>query len=163
MCLAATKQRSTKAVRRGVTPLLRRLLPQGIVGDRSGRWLPYRPFRVNGAAYGGLVGTAVDAATFVRAHLRITAGEPRLLHPDPVRRMQTITTPGKSYAHGLGWFRQRLNQQEQPSFVEHLGGGLGVYNTMRIYPEDDLGIVVMSNTPGYDFNALVASIATSMI
>ena len=30
--------------------------------------------------------------------------------------------------------------------VEHLGGGGGFYNVMRLYPDEGLGFVVMTNT-----------------
>jgi CubicO group peptidase (beta-lactamase class C family) len=122
----------------------------------------YRSFRVNGAAYGGLVGPAGDAARFVRAHLEAPGDGPRLLDPATVAGMQEITTLGKPYDHGLGWFRPRQDRQGQPRFVEHLGGGLGVYNTMRVYPDHALGVVIMSNTPGYDRDALLAPIVHSI-
>ncbi len=147
-----------QVARPGLTPMLRLALPRGTVAGRVGRWVSYRPFRVNGAAYGGLVGPASDAARFVRAHLEANDGGPRLLDPATVAEMQQITTPGKPYDHGLGWFRAREDRQGQPRFVEHLGGGLGVYNSMRVYPDHGLAVVIMSNTPGYDRDALFAPI-----
>jgi CubicO group peptidase (beta-lactamase class C family) len=147
---------------RGMTPLLRLALPPGIIGEWSGPWVSYRPFRVTGAAYGGLVGPATDAARFVRMHLDASACQPRLLDPATVAEMQAITTPGKPYDHGLGWYRPLQRRQGQPGFVEHLGGGLGVYNTVRIYPHHGLGVVIMSNTPGYDRDALLAAIVDSV-
>jgi CubicO group peptidase (beta-lactamase class C family) len=151
-----------QTARPGLLPLLWLALPPGTVAGRVGPWISYRPFRVHGAAYGGLVGPATDAARFVRAHLEATGGEPRLLDPPTVADMQEITTLGKPYDHGLGWFRPREDRQGSPRFVEHLGGGLGVYNTMRIYPDHGLAVVVMSNTPGYDRDALLAPIVESM-
>ena len=146
---------------RGMTSLLRLALPPGTVEGRSGPWVSYRPFRVNGAAYGGLVGPATDAARFVRSHLDTTGDGPRLLDPATVAEMQAITTLGKPYDHGLGWFRPCQDRRAQPGFVEHLGGGLGVYNTMRVYPDHGLGVVTMSNTPGYDRDVLLAAIVDS--
>ncbi len=98
----------------------------------------------------------------MRAHLDTTGGRPRLLDPATVAEMQAITTLGKPYDHGLGWFRPCQDRQAQPRFVEHLGGGLGVYNTMRVYPDHGLGVVIMSNTPGYDRDALLAAIVDAM-
>ena len=143
-----------QTVRRGMTPALRLVLPRGTVGVRTGRRLAYRPFRVDGAAYGGLVGTVTDAATFVRAHLDPTAPS-RLLDPATVARMQAITISGTRYDHGLGWYRPRETRPTSPRYVEHLGGGLGVYDTMSVYPDLDLAVVIMSNTPGYDLDALL--------
>jgi len=50
-------------------PLLRRLLPHGIAGDRKGPFLALNPFYVDGPAYGGLIGDVVDASRFLRMHL----------------------------------------------------------------------------------------------
>lgn len=147
-----------QAARPGLTTVLRAALPAGTVGRRVDRWISYRPFRVDGAAYGGLVGPATDAAIFVRAHLEANTDGPRLLKPATVAEMQKITTPGRPYDHGLGWFRPRQDRQGGPRFVEHLGGGLGVYNTMRVYPDLGLAVVLMSNTPGYDRSRLLATI-----
>jgi len=41
------------------------LLPPGIVGERSGGLVAFRPFYVNGPPYGGLVGDVHDAARFL--------------------------------------------------------------------------------------------------
>jgi CubicO group peptidase (beta-lactamase class C family) len=43
---------------RAVRPVLVRILPKGVVGPQVGRYTSLNPFLVNGAAYGGLVGTA---------------------------------------------------------------------------------------------------------
>ena len=47
---------------------------------------------------------------------------------------------------------------ELPAFVEHLGGGGGFFNVMRLYPEAGLGIVMMGNATGYDYESIVRSI-----
>jgi CubicO group peptidase (beta-lactamase class C family) len=140
-------------------PLLRLALPSGIVGNRSGRWVAYRPFRVDGIAYGGLIGSAADAMTFAGSHLGLgaTAGV-RILNSASAELMQRISTRGKRYDLGLGWYRPVSARTARPQFVEHLGGGLGVYNTMRLYPELDLAVVVMANTTGYDVESIMRPI-----
>ena len=52
-----------------MTPLFRVLLPKGIVGSTEGRFLSFKPFLVDGPAYGGLVGSVRDAARFMAVHL----------------------------------------------------------------------------------------------
>ena len=77
-----------------VDPVLRRLLPTGIVGDRHGPYLALNPFYVDGPSYGGLVGPTLDAARFVRMHLR--DGEldgSRILAADTARRMRVDRAP----------------------------------------------------------------------
>jgi hypothetical protein len=44
--------------------------------------------------------------------------------------------------------------------VEHFGTGAGFWNVMRLYPDDGVGIVVMSNsTHSYDFEPLFGLLA----
>jgi CubicO group peptidase (beta-lactamase class C family) len=136
---------------------LRYLLPRWVVGDRVERWRSLRPFLVDGAPYGGLVGSVEGAAPFVRMHLR--DGEldgVRILGGDAAREMREIRTRGKRYDLGLGWFRPAKERDADPPFVEHLGGGAGFYNVMRIYPTRGVGVVVMGNVTRYDIDAIAA-------
>jgi CubicO group peptidase (beta-lactamase class C family) len=140
-------------------PLLRRLLPDGIAGDRHGGYLALNPFAVDGPAYGGLVGDVLDAGRFLRMHLR--DGEldgSRILAPHSARSMRAIDRPGKPFDHGIGWFRRPTKASGQ--WVEHFGTGAGFWNVMRLYPDRGLGVVVMTNsTAGYDFEPLFALLA----
>ena len=148
---------------RPLTPLARLALPPGIVGDRHGGQLALRPFTVVGAGYGGLIGDAPDAARLLRMHLAdgIIDGA-RILAADTARSMRDVRTPGKPFDFGLGWFRRPADRDAQPAFVEHWGTGGGFWNAMRIYPELDLGIVVMANsTRSYQHDLLMrAAVAT---
>lgn len=140
-------------------PLLRRILPRGIAGNRHGPYLALNRFYVNGPAYGGLVGDVLDASRFLRMHLR--DGEldgQRILSPHTARRMRTINQAGKPFHHGTGWFTRPSNIQRP--WVEHFGTGVGFWNVMRLYTERRLGIVVMTNsTTSYDFEPLFALLA----
>ncbi|MGY1682387.1 serine hydrolase domain-containing protein [Geodermatophilus sp. SYSU D01176] len=92
---------------RPLTPALRAALPAGIVGGRCGQHVALRPFRVAGAGYGGLIGSAPDAARLLRLHLGDgTVDGSRVLAPATARAMRTIATPGKPFDLGLGWFRR---------------------------------------------------------
>ena len=142
-------------------PVLRGLLPRGITGDRHGPYLSLNPFYVDGPAYGGLVGDVLDAARFLRMHLRDgEIGGVRVLSPESARRMRTIDQPGKPFDHGTGWFRQPTKTPGQ--WVEHFGAGAGFWNVMRLYPDRGIGIVVMSNsTRRYFFEPLFALLAAA--
>jgi CubicO group peptidase (beta-lactamase class C family) len=148
-------------LRRPLTPALRAALPAGIVGDRHGRQVALRPFRVAGAGYGGLSGSAPDAARLLRLHLADgTIDGTRILAPATARAMRTITTPGTPFDLGLGWFRRPVDRHARPGFVEHWGTGGGYWNAMRLYPDLGLGIVVMANTTrGYDHHQLMSALA----
>ena len=155
---ATVYQRSPPAL----VPVLRLVLPRGTVGARTGRWVGYRPFRLHGAAYGGVVGPVGDAARFAAAHLnRGELDGTRVLDGSSVDLMQRVATSGRPYDVGLGWYHPVKARNRSPRFVEHLGGGLGVYNSMRLYPDLDLGVVVMANSPGYDLEAVLAPVVAA--
>jgi len=141
-------------------PLLRALLPAGVVGPRHGAHLSLRRFLVNGAAYGGLVGPVTDTARFLRLHLR--DGEldgRRVISPSSAREMRDVRWPGRPFDHGLGWFRKPVPDQDRPEWVEHYGAGAGFWNAMRLYPSVGLGMVVMANTTQpYDVDTLFETI-----
>jgi CubicO group peptidase (beta-lactamase class C family) len=133
-------------------PILRAALPRGVVGPRQGRYVAFNPFCVKGPAYGGLVG----GARLVLLHLNGgRVGERRLLSAASVAEMQRITPRGGKREFGLGWFRSGEAGHKNPAFVEHLGGGAGFWNVMRIYPEQSLGVVMMGNTTGYDHESML--------
>ena len=144
---------------RVVDPLLRRVLPPGVVGHRHGPYLALHRFHVDGPAYGGLVGHVLDASRFVRMHLR--DGEldgQRVLSTHTSRAMRTIDQPGKPVDHGIGWFRRPTHRPGR--WVEHFGAGAGFWNVMRLYPDRGLGVVIMANsTAAYDFEPLCALLA----
>jgi CubicO group peptidase (beta-lactamase class C family) len=145
---------------RAATPLLRAALPGWIVGERHGDHVALRPFRVAGAGYGGLVGPVTDAARLLRLHLAdgTIDGTP-ILTPATARTMRTISTPGRPFDLGLGWFRRPADRNARPAFVEHWGTGGGCWNAMRLYPELGLGVVVMANTTrAYDHHALMTAV-----
>jgi CubicO group peptidase (beta-lactamase class C family) len=75
--------------------------------------------------------------------------------------MRTIEAPGPRFDLGLGWFRPASARGTRPAYTEHLGSGGGYYNALRIYPELDLGIAIMTNTTSsHDHNAICATAAT---
>ena len=134
---------------------MRLLLPRWVIGEPAGRWVALRPFLVDGPAYGGLVGPADELARFVQLHLR--DGEldgTRILSPQATAAMRQITMPGRRYDLGLGWFRPASQRNADPPFVEHLGGGAGFFNLIRIYPTRGLGIAIMGNVTKYPIDAV---------
>jgi CubicO group peptidase (beta-lactamase class C family) len=141
-----------------MTPLFRLILPRGIMGPTSGRFVAFNRFCVDGAAYGGLIGSARDAARFMAAHLN--AGEldgHRLLSPNSVEAMQVIQARGRRLDVGFGWFR-RGAKRRSVDYVEHLGGGGGFWTMMRIYPQRGLGIVTMGNATSYDHERIASAV-----
>ncbi|MEZ5062996.1 MAG: serine hydrolase domain-containing protein [Solirubrobacterales bacterium] len=72
------------------------------------RWLAFNRFLVDGAAYGGLVGSARDAARFMAVHLGGgQVDRVRILSPESTREMMTtIQATGPKIDVGFGWFRR---------------------------------------------------------
>lgn len=125
-----------------VHPLLRWFLPDRVVAGRVDGYSALRPFLVEGAAYGGLVGPAADAAKLALAHLA------RPTNPGPLgdlSGMRVIGHSGKPFDHGIGWFRKPVDATRTPAFVEHYGTGGGFWNAMRIYPTAGVAVVGMTN------------------
>ena len=60
-----------------MTPLFRLMLPRGIVGGRSGRFVSFNRICVDGPSYGGLIGSAEDAARFSPSTPAVAAASSR--------------------------------------------------------------------------------------
>jgi CubicO group peptidase (beta-lactamase class C family) len=143
----------------GPLPLLASAaLPTAVRGRAPGPLRSLPPFLVNGAGYGGLVGPVTDAARFLRMHLNDGQLDGRrILATETARRMRTIVAAGRPFHHATGWFRKPTGTD---TYVEHYGTGAGFWNLMRIYPEQNFGIVIMTNsTTSYQFHPLTTSIA----
>jgi CubicO group peptidase (beta-lactamase class C family) len=141
---ACTSPRVTAYQRlpRVLAPALKVLLPQGLLGVRSRGLVALHPFEVDGAAYGGLIGPVTDAARLVALFAnRGTANGARLLRQETYDAMTTLSTPGRPYDVGLGWRRPH----DATIGVEHLGGGMGYWNALRLLPHRGAGAAVMSN------------------
>jgi CubicO group peptidase (beta-lactamase class C family) len=80
----------------------------------------------------------------------------RVLLAESAREMRKIVIGSKKIEVGLGWFRRSKNVGDA-SFVEHLGGGAGFWNCLRVYPEDDCAVVVMGNSTSYDHEKVVGA------
>jgi CubicO group peptidase (beta-lactamase class C family) len=147
-----------------MTLLLPFLIPKGILGKAVGRYVAFRRFNVDGAAYGGLIGPVDDAARFVCLHLNggLIDGA-RFLAEETIEAMQRITAAGPKLEVGLGWFRERSDRASGPRYLEHLGGGAGFWSDMRIYPDMSLGVVVMGNATRYDHRRLVTQAFTCSV
>ncbi len=127
-----------------LTPVVKALLPEAILGARTGKFVGLEPFELDGAAYGGLIGPATEAAQLIALHAHGgTVNGTRVLTPQSIAAMTTVATPGRPYDLGLGWFRPHDDHSPQ---VEHFGGGMGYWNLLRLNPQTTRGAAVMSNT-----------------
>ncbi|MGO8958508.1 MAG: serine hydrolase domain-containing protein [Streptosporangiaceae bacterium] len=129
---------------RALTPVVKGLLPEGILGARTGKFVGLERFELDGAAYGGLIGPVTEAAQLIALHANGgTVNGTRVLSRSSIAAMTAVATHGKPYDLGLGWFRPHDDHSPQ---VEHLGGGIGYWNLLRLNPQAAGGAAVMSNS-----------------
>ena len=134
-------------------------VPRGVLDGRVGDYVAFNRFCLDGASYGGLLGPVKDVTRFLQVHLnRGQVDGKQILSPDSVTMMQQISARGNKLDVGLGWYRQHSNSIGNRIFLEHLGGGAGFFNDMRIYPAESLGIVVMGNSTKYDVERIIEAV-----
>jgi D-alanyl-D-alanine carboxypeptidase len=123
----------------------------GVLIDKSkfmdapeGRWKPFKDNYVNGASYGGLIGTARALAKYIQELLK---PENILISAEYKKRMFTENFTQGNIPSGmcLSWFTGRLKGKQ---FYTHAGGGGGFYCEIRIYPDEGVGSVIMFNRTG---------------
>jgi CubicO group peptidase (beta-lactamase class C family) len=114
------------------------------MSSKEGKWIPFKPFYVNGASYGGLIGTQ-DA--FVKYIQELLKQDGALLKDDFKKKLFTEnhTAAGKATGMCLSWLKGELNGNV---YFSHPGGGGGYYCEIRIYPKAGLGSVIMFNRSG---------------
>ena len=126
--------------------------------DARGAALPSYDFDHRGAS--AVWSSAHELARFALFHLGTPAGEPAL-RDDTRRLMQRVTTPGDSLrGYGLGWDVQR---ERGTTVVAHHGAMPGAEATLRLYPEHDLAIVVLSNARRGAAGAVAEAIADAFL
>jgi hypothetical protein len=95
-----------------IRPLLARALPAGIVGPQVGQYTSFKPFLVNGAAYGGLVGTAADAAKLAAAHAASATDAHPVLGQGDLEEIRTTSSQGRRFDHGIAGSANPLMHSE---------------------------------------------------
>lgn len=140
---------ATGYVRRfGPTRLLCRPLlgkrPNDVFGERVGSLLSLRPFDLDTAAIGGLVGCAADFAPLVAEFVSERDG---VLRAGTRRSMlQQISAGAVGIASrsgvGIGW---KHGCSDGSDFWNHEGGGPGFCTELRIYPQQQVGFVILIN------------------
>lgn len=126
-------------------PLLGWLLDRRrMLAVSEGVWQRFQPYVMNGAAYGGLSGTADGFACYVQALLDpgntiLSAQSRQSLFTENVLRN------GKPSGMALAWFTGSLNGEP---YYDHAGGGGGYYAELRVYPALRRGSVLLTNRTG---------------
>ena len=105
----------------------------------------------------GLIGSVTDVAQFMIAYLDDGGG---ILEPETVALMkptsEKLAHPGES-DRGLGWEAHMSADGRQ--YLAHSGGGPGFATIFRVYPAENLGVVVMGNDSSIDREVLADVLA----
>ena len=98
--------------------------------DNSNKW-----------AGGGFLSTSEDLVRFGFAHL-----SDRFLRPETIEMMWTSqsTLAGEETGYGIGWSIRKDERGRR--LIGHGGGSVGGTTELRIYPQEDMVIAVISNT-----------------
>ena len=107
-------------------------------------WKPFKDYYVNGAAYGGLIGTPNGFVKYIQELLKsdcqlITNEYKKLLFTE------NFTNKKKPTGMCMAWFSGQLNGIK---YFAHAGGGGGYYVEIRIYPDPGIGSLVFFNRAG---------------
>lgn len=117
---------------------------QKFMGQAEGKWKPFYPFYVNGASYGGLIGTPGAFVKYIQQLLRPNS----TLLSDRYKEIlltENYIADGKPTGMCLSWFSGRLNGI---NYFTHAGGGGGYYCEIRMYPAKGIGSVIFFNRTG---------------
>lgn len=135
------------------------LIDPELIGEYDGRWLSIRSHYVNGAAFGGLVGTTRGFGKFLQDQL----GHHSQLFSDGTRSLfyapQHIRD-GTRIAMTLGW---HAGMVEGIRLFYKEGGGGGFHNMMRLYPDQGIGTVVMTNATGFNVSKCLNTLDTQFL
>lgn len=115
-------------------------------GGYEGRWLRIRDHYPDGAAFGGMIGTAHAFARLLQDQLQPTSV---LLGADMKRMLETRerTAAGEAIGMTLGW---HVRAAADGDYLFKEGGGAGFHAEMRLYPARSLGSVVMANSTTFE-------------
>lgn len=132
------------------------LIDHELIGEYDGRWLSIRSHYVNGAAFGGLVGTARGFGRFLQDqlshHSQLFTDGTRSLFYAP-QHVGTATP----IAMTLGW---HIGMVPGFRFFYKEGGGGGFHSLMRVYPEQGIATVMMTNSTGFDVTRCLDKVDT---
>jgi D-alanyl-D-alanine carboxypeptidase len=130
-----------------------------VLGERVKGWRAFRPYYMNGAAYGGLVGTVDGYARYVQALL--DSSSPLLSATSrEILFAENILVNGQSSGMSASWFIGKLGDEP---FFDHAGGGGGYYAELRIYPEIGRGSVLLMNRTGMKNDRLLSTIDRELV
>ncbi|MDQ7057593.1 MAG: serine hydrolase domain-containing protein [Ghiorsea sp.] len=125
-----------------------------VLGEYEGSWLHIRNVYVNGAAFGGVVGTPKAFAKILQDFL---GDQSKLLglQGKAMLHSQQTTNDGNTIPMTLGWHVGLLKGEK---FFYKEGGGAGFHSEMRIYPKSNIASVIMTNRTSLNSRAILSAL-----
>jgi CubicO group peptidase (beta-lactamase class C family) len=129
-----------------------------VFGPPLPNWITTKYFEVEGAPYGGLIGSAGDLGKFLGAHLQYGEWQgKRILSPSSVQAMQTVQRDhrGRPLEYALGWHTDVIDGER---YFNHMGKGGGYRPAVYIWPSRNYGVVILTNRTSYDPRPLAQTV-----
>ena len=120
------------------------MMDKEVFAENASKRIRFRPVYMNGAPYGGLIGTARAFSRFLQDQLHSSS----ILFKDETKKLffaEQTDSRGRPIETTLGWHRGSLSGVE---YYGKPGGGPGFQSNMRIYPAKDIATVWLSNETG---------------
>ena len=141
------------------TPLIP-FMVRSFIRETKGKYIWIKRVYNNQTPPSGLIGSASDAARFVRAYLNngILDGK-RILSEESIS-MMTNEYHIKSWENayqGIGW---QIYEKDHGNILHHGGGGVGFNFAMQLHPHKNLGFILFSNSTLNSCSEIIELITT---
>jgi hypothetical protein len=120
------------------------MMEKELFAEKAEKRIRFKPVYMNGAPYGGLIGTARAFSRFLQDQLSPNS----ILFDDKTKNLfysKQIDSRGHSIETTLGWHRGKSSGVE---YYGKPGGGPGFQSNMRVYPSKGIATVWLVNETG---------------
>jgi len=130
------------------------LLDSNIIGENEKGWLHIKNVYLNGPSFGGVIGTA---SAFSKILQDLLSTESRLLAQMSKQLLyqRQYLNSGSEIDMTLGWHIDKLNGVR---YYYKEGGGAGFHCEMRIYPDNGLASVIMTNKTSFNSRNILSEL-----
>ena len=112
----------------------------------EGEWTSINgPFYFNHPSHGGIMASANEYAKIFMSLMKKDKSD--LLSPGFIQQMFTMQSQYKNESIAISWFMDKMNKT--PYFY-HQGSGMGYVAEVRIYPQENIGTLILMNRTEYD-------------
>ena len=119
---------------------------EGSTTKAEGGWTSiHGPFYFNHPSHGGIMASANEYTKIFMDLMKNDKSD--LLSQDFIKQMFTMQSHYKDTSIAISWFMGEMNDT---SYFYHQGGGMGYVAEVRIYPEENIGSIILMNRTEYD-------------